>query len=58
MRVADACVFRPPEHTGMDKPRRLDLNHVLAASRLARGHLLVIALAAATTIACAALVAA
>jgi hypothetical protein len=58
MRVADACVFRPPDHAAMDKPRRLDLNHVLAASRLARGHLLVIALAAATTIACAALVAA
>jgi len=41
----------------MDKRRRLDVTHVLAASRLSRGHLYVMALAAATTIACAALVA-
>ena len=34
------------------------MNQVLAASRLSRGQLLVMALAAATTIACAALVAA
>jgi len=42
----------------MDKPMTLYVNHVLAASRLSRGHLLVMAFAAATTIACAALVAA
>jgi len=33
------------------------VTHVLAASRLSRGHLVVMAVAAATTIACAALVA-
>jgi hypothetical protein len=42
----------------MDKLRRLDVSYVLAASRLSRGHLYVMAVAAATTIACAALVAA
>ena len=46
----------------MDKLRRFDvthaMTHVLAASRLSRGHLYVMAVAAATTIACAALVAA
>jgi len=55
MRVAEPFL---PSHAAMDKRSRLDLIHVLAASRLARGHLLVMALAAATTIACAALVAA
>jgi len=34
------------------------MSHALAASRLSRGHLFVMAFAAATTIACAALVAA
>jgi hypothetical protein len=42
----------------MDKRRRRYLSRVLASSRLARRHLVVMALAAATTIACAALVAA
>jgi hypothetical protein len=42
----------------MDRRSRLYVNDVLAASRLSRGHLLVMALAAAMTIACATLVAA
>ncbi len=46
----------------MVKLGRLDVTqvvtHVLAASRLSRGHLVVMAVAAATTIACAALLAA
>ena len=46
----------------MDKLGRADVTqvvtHVLAASRLSPGHLVVMAVAAATTIACAALVAA
>jgi hypothetical protein len=55
MRVAEPFL---PSHAAMDKRRKLYLSHVLATSRLARGHLLVMALAAATTLACAALVAA
>ncbi|HXM80934.1 MAG TPA: hypothetical protein VN929_03300 [Burkholderiales bacterium] len=48
----------PSSHAAMDKHRKRYVSHVLAASRLSRGHLLVMAVAAATTIACAALVAA
>jgi hypothetical protein len=42
----------------MDKRRSPYINRMLAATRLSRGQLLVVAFAAATTIACAALVAA
>jgi hypothetical protein len=55
MRMAEPFL---PGHAAMDKRSRLHLSHVLVVSRLARGHLVVMALAAATTIACAALVAA
>jgi hypothetical protein len=41
----------------MDKLRKLRVSDVLGSSRLSRGHLFVMAVAAATTIACAALVA-
>jgi hypothetical protein len=58
MRMAGASAFGISGHPAMDKLRRLDVTHVLAASRLSRGHLYVMAVAAATTIACAALVAA
>jgi len=58
MRMAGAGAFGDSGHAAMGKLRRLDVTQVLAATRLARGHLLVMAFAAATTIACAALIAA
>jgi hypothetical protein len=57
MRVAGAGAFRISRRAAMDPRRRFDVTHVLAASRLSRGHLYLMAVAAATTIACAALVA-